>query len=181
VLPELIKTHENKIIAWSAGCASGEEAYSFMILWNELKAARTSLPKLEMLATDMSPAYLERARAGRYPASSLKEIPEDLLDVYFNAVESNEYVVIDLLRERILWEKRDLTAHQPEQPFQLIFLRNNLLTYYKDPIKTPVFSHVTDSLSKGGFAVIGSHERRPFESGDLSPIEALPYVFKKQG
>ena len=88
ILPVLVETHNEKIKVWSAGCASGEEVYSLKIL-DVLEASAGRIPYLEVLATDMNPDYLERARAGVYPLSSLKEVPEQLGSVYFQVIEIN--------------------------------------------------------------------------------------------
>ncbi|MBW2002441.1 MAG: hypothetical protein JRI30_08005 [Deltaproteobacteria bacterium] len=61
----------------------------------------------------------------------------------------------------------------------MIFLRNNLLTYYKDEIKQPAFQKLVNSLAHGGFLIIGSHEKLPFESNNLLPFHNQTSIFKK--
>ena len=71
------------IRCWSAGCASGEEPYTLRILWERgLPAERARVP-LRIVATDIDARLLERAREGRYPASSLEELPRELLETAF--------------------------------------------------------------------------------------------------
>jgi chemotaxis protein methyltransferase CheR len=60
------------VVAWSAGCASGEEAYSLVL------AADEAGVRLRVLATDVDPVLLDRARRASYPESSLRELPSDL-------------------------------------------------------------------------------------------------------
>lgn len=81
-LPDLIKNIE-KINVWSAGCACGEEVYSFKIVWDCLGNRLGYLPKLEIIATDINPVYLEKARAGIYSSSSLKEVTKEFQSIYF--------------------------------------------------------------------------------------------------
>ena len=66
-----------------------------------------------------------------------------------------------------------------EDNFEIIFLRNNLLTYYRDEIKVPAFQKVANSLVQGGFLIIGSHETLPFESDNLVPFHDQHSIFKK--
>jgi len=58
-------------------------------------------------------------------------------------------------------------------------LRNNLLTYYQEELEKPAFRKVIDCLSAGGFLIIGSHEKLPFESDNLRATGSLSYVFQK--
>src|SRR4051812_18935427 len=79
VLPELgaaaRAAGRERLRAWSAGCASGEEAYTLALLRADV----------EVLATDAHPPVLARARAARYPASSLRELPAELVGRGFEA------------------------------------------------------------------------------------------------
>ncbi|MBL7177499.1 MAG: protein-glutamate O-methyltransferase CheR [Desulfobacteraceae bacterium] len=180
ILPELIEKNKGKLRVWSAGCASGEEAYSLKILWDVTTASIDPVPDLEITATDLNPAYLERARAGIYPASSLRELPEPLRSAHFQAQAGGKlYALRASLKEGITWQIHDLLSDPPGSQFHLIFLRNNLLTYYGDEIKRSVLKKVIDHLSTGGFLIIGSHETLPFEWHDLCPSSNLHYVFEK--
>jgi chemotaxis protein methyltransferase CheR len=81
VLPGLAQRASERgaeaVRCWSAGCASGEEPYTLRILWDlGLPAERARVP-LRIVATDVDARLLERAREGRYPASSLKELPRE--------------------------------------------------------------------------------------------------------
>lgn len=180
VLPNLIKKHREKINVWVAGCASGEEVYSLNILWNDLAISNDYLPKLEIIATDMNPACLERAKAGIYSPSSLKEVPEHFRSLFFQALPGkNLYAVDPSLKSNIIWQIHHLLNDPPKSLFHLIFLRNNLLTYYEDKLKKTAIIKITECLSLGGFLIIGSHENLPFETPDLLPSYSLSYVLKK--
>jgi chemotaxis methyl-accepting protein methylase len=63
-----------------------------------------------------------------------------------------------------------------DSQFHLIFLRNNLLTYYDDCIKIPTFKLVTKSLFPGGFMIIGKHEKPPMKNEDIRQFEESPFI-----
>jgi chemotaxis protein methyltransferase CheR len=63
--------------------------------------------------------------------------------------------------------------------FQIIFLRNNLLTYYRQEIKEPAFLRVVDSLVAGGFLIVGTHEKLPLQTRTLSQFKRYSYIFQK--
>jgi chemotaxis protein methyltransferase CheR len=180
ILPVLVETHHENIKVWSAGCASGEEVYTLKILWDVLEASTGRLPYLEVLATDMNPDYLERAKAGVYPLSSLKEVSEQLRSVYFQVqARGKRHAVKSSLKKGIMWREHHLLSDPPGSQFRIIFLRNNLLTYYRDELKRLAFRKALASLSTGGFLIIGSHEKLPFETAELLPFGSLSFVFKK--
>jgi chemotaxis methyl-accepting protein methylase len=109
----------------------------------------------------MNPDYLRLAQAGVYPWSNLKEVPKVCLNAYFKPLRTRSFAIDDALKEDVLWKTQDLLAPPPATGFQLVFLRNNLLTYYKDELKVPAFAHIAESIPKGGHLVTGSHERIP--------------------
>ena len=86
----------------------------------------------------------------------------------------------DFLQRDILWQEHHLLSDPPGSLFHMIFLRNNLLTYYQDHFKKQVLEKVVDCLCTEGFLVIGSHERLPYVFPELIPFGSLSYVFKKR-
>ena len=181
IIPSIIMKNRDRLKVWSAGCACGEEVYSFKIMWKGLQNIAESLPNLEVMATDMNPTYLDRARSGIYPRSSLREVPEAIRSVYFESQKSGRhYVVAALLKKDILWKVHHLFSDPPTCDFHLIFLRNNLLTYYDERLAVSAFQKIVDSLAPGGFLIIGSHENLPPGVFNLIPFGRLPYLFKRE-
>jgi chemotaxis protein methyltransferase CheR len=79
VLPDLARAaqqrRENRVIAWSAGCASGEEPYTVALIWRNHVQPEFPELKLQVLATDADETMLQRAERACYPAGSLKDVP----------------------------------------------------------------------------------------------------------
>jgi chemotaxis protein methyltransferase CheR len=180
VLPNLIALGRKQLRIWSAGCASGEEAYSFQILYDQMKRTLSDVPRCEILATDMNPEYLKRAKTACYAASSLKEIGEEIRGLYF---EKNSFgggfTLKPRYKEHICWKQHHLLDRPPGGKYELIFLRNNLLTYYEITYQKRALENIVPRLSEGGFLIIGSHEKLPEGRFDLCPFDPLKYVFKK--
>ncbi len=180
IVPDIAEKNRKKVKFWSAGCACGEEVYSFKILWESLQGRFDYIPELEIWATDMNPAYLKRAKDGIYSLSSLKDVPQELRESYFTYHEEEGlFRVAPSLQKGISWKVHNHLFELGELNFQIIFLRNSILTYYKDEIKQSAFRKVIDSLAQGGFLIIGSHEKLPAESKALLPFSGQPYIFKK--
>ena len=180
IFPRLIEKNRERIKVWSAGCACGEEVYSIRMLWEGLKGRFPRLPALDLLATDKNPVYLDRAKAGLYPASSLREVPESFRSRYFETRrEGTHFIVTSSLKKDISWMEHDLLTDPPDRGFHLILLRNNLLTYYEDQLKGPAIQRVVRVLDDNGFLVIGSHEKLPMRLPELIIFDRSGSIFQK--
>ena len=180
ILPDLVGKQNKIIKVWSGGCARGEEVYSFKILWDRLKAASNSLPRLELIATDVNPEYLEMARLGVYSASSLKELPDDVRDTYFERQKGKQrFAVKPFLKTHITWQLKHLFEGAPDTGFDIIFLRNNLLTYYKNALKKEGLLKVLNGLKTNGWLIIGSHEKIPADMPELTRHKKIPWAYRK--
>lgn len=181
VLPAIVKENRKEVKVWSAGCACGEEVYSFKIVWDRLRKRFELLPDLKVLATDMNSVYLDKARVGIYSLSSLREVSEEVRSRYFEPLpKGGLYRVIPLLKEGILWTVHNLLSDPPGADFHLIFLRNNLLTYYQDDLKKAVFNKVIQSLAPGGFLITGAHEKLPPGTWNLVRSGRHPHIHQKR-
>jgi chemotaxis protein methyltransferase CheR len=180
MFPLLTENRSHVINVWSAGCASGEEIYSFKILWEGLRKSYPHISDIYLLATDMSPEYLERAKAAVYPRSSMREIPMLIRSTYFESIARGRFALRSWMKDGIVWQVHNLLSNPPGIAFDLIFLRNSLLTYYVDEFRIPAIARIVNSLASRGFLIIGSHERMPIEVVDLKPWEESTIIFQKR-
>jgi chemotaxis protein methyltransferase CheR len=180
VFPSVIAGQARKIRVWSAGCACGEEAYTLKILWEEAKQRVGQMPGLELWATDLNPEYLERAQAGVYSAGSLKEFPVEIRSKYLLPLPRRRFSVTDAVKEGIQWGVHHLCRDDPPaREFSLIFLRNNLLTYYQDALRDPALSRVIATLIPGDFFITGAREKLPHGFTVLLPFPGHPSIYQK--
>jgi chemotaxis protein methyltransferase CheR len=146
--------------AWSAGCGAGEEPYTLSLIWQ----LRCSLlfPDLDLriLATDLDENNLGRARRACYPASSLKALPEGWRDRAF-AADGELYCLKSKYKQGVQFLRQDLRAEVPAGPFDLIFCRNLVFTYFDQGLQLEIGGRMFDALTAGGILVIGIHEALP--------------------
>jgi chemotaxis protein methyltransferase CheR len=180
ILPELAEGREERVCLWSAGCARGEEAYSLRIAWEEIGPKRPDRSRLEILATDIRADYLEQAREGVYNRGSVRELSAEQLSRYFIIKKGGRRLHIQPeLKTGIQWKRLDLTTAQtPDHGFDLICLRNNLLTYFQDPEKSTAFKHVTSALKAKGYLIIGAHEQLPAGTDLFTPISGSKLIYR---
>jgi len=182
IFPSLIANHPGGLRVWSAGCALGQEAYSFRILCTLLGEKTAAVPALEIWATDVNPDYLERAIEGIYPAGTLARVPAEARARFFQPAGRASLRVADELRESIRWQVHDLTIDAPPaRDFHIIFLRNNLLTYYRDEIVKAALRPIVDSLIPGGYLVIGRKEQPRDSLEGFHPHRSVSCLLRKQG
>jgi len=181
ILPRMIREERNGIYVWSAGCACGEEVYSLKILWDVVGKLYAERPKLRILATDIDPLYLSKAEMGIYRGSSLKEMPVAWRSRYFTEQRKGRtYALAQEMKEEITWSLHNLFSDSPDSGFQLIFLRNNLLTYYRDERRRTAFLKIIDTLMPGGFLVVGMEEKMPSGAEDLVPYGGCSCLWEKR-
>lgn len=172
VLSDLAQKNHKSIHIWSAGCARGEEVYSMKMIWEKAEKKGLNLPRLKFLASDINPEYLVAAQKGVYGKTSLKEVCESDRKTFFHIRKNGkQFIVKPFLRNDITWQIIDLCTELPSQNFDLIFLRNNVLTYLDGNLKELVFQNIVKKLKLGGFLVKGAHEIIPGK--DLSLVR--PY------
>jgi len=143
---------------WSAGCASGEEPYSLLILWRESFAG--SGRELRLLASDSDSHCLARAKQARYPASSFREMPPHLRQKYCTNEKGTFYLRHDL-SQRIEWFEHNLIREALPLNNHLIFCRNLVYTYFTDSLQHEITRRFHQALVAKGFLVVGRKDRLP--------------------
>jgi len=143
---------------WSAGCASGEEPYSLLILWLESFAG--SGRELRLLASDSDSHCLERAQQARYPASSFREMPLHLRQKYCTN-EKGTFSLRHDLYQRIEWFEHNLIWEALPPNNNIIFCRNLVYTYLIDDLQQEITRRFHQALAPKGLLVVGRKDLLP--------------------
>jgi chemotaxis protein methyltransferase CheR len=172
------KRERREARAWSAGCASGEEAYTVKILWDLEVASSCPGVSLSITATDVDKTMLARARKGCFEPSSLRELPPHLVRQAFDRV-GQALCVRQQHREGIDFLFQDLRLDAPKPLFDLILCRYVAFTYFAVPLQHQVLGRVVERLLPNGYLVIGTHERLPGDAAALPSLTGGPQIFQK--
>lgn len=154
--------------ALSIGCASGEEPYTLKLAWHFHVAPLYPEISLHIIATDVMPELLERARQARYPASSLKLLPGTWRAQAFEPVADGYCLRVEY-REGIEFAQQDVRAALPDGIFHLILCRNLVFTYFDEGTQRQILARLLDRLLSGGALVIGRREILPSGTTGLTP------------
>jgi chemotaxis protein methyltransferase CheR len=163
VLPALA-AETRKLALWSAGCASGEEPYTLALIWELALAPAFPAVEAGILATDVDPVLVERARHARYAAASLRELPEEWRRRAFDGLELRAE-----FRRRVRLRQHDLRAGAPDGPFDLVLCRNLAFTYFEPALQEEVCGMLAGCLRPGGALVLGLHESLPAAARGFAP------------
>lgn len=148
---------------WSAGCASGEEAYTMAMVLRGLRERLRPRPEVSIFATDIDATALVRARKAVYPRSALDEVRLGDFDQYFVACPDGYQLLTDDLPE-VHFSTHDLTTTGGGTPAAGVFrtfdvvLCRNVLIYLSVTQQRAVFSRLLGSLAPGGLLVLGKVE-----------------------
>jgi chemotaxis protein methyltransferase CheR len=161
VLPALIRRggrSPQRVRIWSAGCCTGEEAYSLAIVASEV-LARFPGWSAEIRATDVNPRFLEKAAAGRYGPWSFRGMPPGYLARYFLPIGDDRYVVRPDVR-RLVDFRRDNLVEPGAEPFgdvDLLVCRN-VLMYFTSAQMERAIARLHDALAPGGWLAVSPSE-----------------------
>ncbi len=142
---------------WSAGCSSGEEPYTLSML------LQAHLPQsdVRILATDLSLRVLTKAKAARYAAAVVQDVPKDLRGKYLRRVtdgDKQEFEVTPEVTARVSFARLNLMGEWPMKgPFDLILCRN-VMIYFNDETRTTLAHRYAELLSPSGVLMIGHAE-----------------------
>ena len=159
LVPQLIEEargHDRELRIWSAGCATGEEAYSLAILVAD--ALGNELPSftVRIFATDLDEEAIAFARRGRYPASAMSAVHPDLLSRWFQR-DGDQYEVNKEVRTLVVFGQHDLGQRAPFPRIDLTLCRN-VLIYFTLELQKRALQLFAFSLRDGGYLVLGKAE-----------------------
>ncbi len=143
---------------WTPASSTGEEAYSIaMMLSHELSLAGKQR-ELQVFATDLNNAALERAREGRYPASISADIPAEYVQRYFSSAADGQALVVSKeMRECVVFARQDLLTDPPFSKLDLIICRNFMI-YLEPQAQEKCISLFHYALRDGGYLFLGNAE-----------------------
>ncbi len=162
VLPELLRhaeSHGRRLRIWSAGCSTGEEAYSIAMMLRELMTT-TAGWDVRVIATDVSERALEAARSGRYGARAVQmATPTDLARFFVSA--GTAYEVRPEVRELVEFRHQNLVTEpppfEPDERVDLVLCRNVTIYFSRDTTRA-LMQRLHRTLRDGGYLFLGHSE-----------------------
>jgi two-component system, chemotaxis family, CheB/CheR fusion protein len=179
ILPRILeeKGEDLPIRCWSAGCASGEEAYTLAILLAEVLGEQELRRRVKIYATDVDDEALVQARQGSYPAAQLAEIPGELAERYFEKVGDRRVFRTDL-RRSLIFGRHDLVQDAAISRLDLLTCRNTLM-YFNSETQAKILARFHFALNRTGFLFLGKAETLLSHSTSFRPEDLKSRIFQR--
>ncbi|MFN6465306.1 MAG: CheR family methyltransferase [Nostoc sp. DedVER02] len=179
ILPNLIsnKKSSEQIRIWSAGCASGEEAYTLAMLMAEILGAEEFRQRVKIYATDIDEDALNQARQAVYSAKDVQAVSDELRQKYFEVV-GNRYIFRQDLRRSVIFGRHDLLQDAPISRLDLLVSRNALM-YFNSEAQGRILARFHFALNDNGYLFLGKAEMLLMHSTLFTPIDLRNRIFNR--
>jgi two-component system CheB/CheR fusion protein len=181
VLPALFHTLPNGYIfrVWVTACSTGEEAYSFAIVFKEAVSTlkMTKNISLQIFATDVDDDAIIEARKGIFRTNIISDVSPERISQFFTKNEST-FSINNSIRELVVFATHDLIKDPPFTKLDILLCRN-ILIYMESDLQKKLINLFYSSLKAGGIMILGSSESVQQNEKLFSPIDNKLKIFKR--
>lgn len=172
VLPDLTR-RPGTVRAWSAGCSHGAEPVTLAMAWRDVAGDRP----IEIRATDIDEASIDRARSGRFSADDVRDVPREIRTRWMER-DDEGWVVRPELRRLIRFAVEDIFTPTTPERYDLVLCRN-VVIYLTPERRDQVHRLLAYALRPGGWLMVGATERiSNVAELELEPVH--PFVYRKR-
>ncbi len=179
-IPEMVKERKSSLIkVWSAGCSSGDEAFTAAMYLSEYQMKNPWLVDYKIVGSDISDEALSLAKKAEYTSENLNKLPPTFQKRYFDPLPDGNYRVKEDLKKHVSFTKLNLMSMFPPtfSGFDIIFCRN-VMIYFTPEIRKKLAQKYYAALKPGGYLFIGLSESIPAAEVGLKTVR--PAIFKRE-
>ncbi|HEX2286618.1 MAG TPA: protein-glutamate O-methyltransferase CheR, partial [Mycobacterium sp.] len=179
VVPSMLAERgaRDPIRVWSAGCASGQEAYSLAMVLAEQLGTEAFRERVKIYATDIDEHALTQGRAASYDPKTVESVPPELLERYFDLTDGR-YVFSKDLRRAVIFGRNDLVKDAPISRVDLLVCRNTLM-YFTADTQRNVLARLHFALAPLGTLFLGHAEMLLSHGDRFTPLNMDNRIFRK--
>jgi two-component system CheB/CheR fusion protein len=178
LLPELVAAAGPTIRVWSAGCASGQEAYSLAILLAETLGAEDFRQRVKIYGTDVDEEALAQARAATFTEREMTGLTPSQVEEYFTP-EGGRYAFRKDLRRSVIFGRNDLVQDAPISHIDLLLCRNTLM-YFNAETQSRILGRLHFALNPEGLLFLGKAEMLLSHGQLFSPLDMGRRFFRRR-
>jgi chemotaxis protein methyltransferase CheR len=184
ILDKLIREHRKtarRLRIWSAGCATGEEAYLLAILLLR-KLQDIGEWDIQIIGTDINPESIRKAKTGQYRPWSFRQMPEGWREQFFIRVDRDLYQVEPELSRQVSFEVANLINDPRPGPFDLIICRN-VFIYFSERAIRQVLEKFSGCLTPHGWFITSATEAWPVQQTGILRVDEHSHgaLFRRKG
>ncbi|MFN9614516.1 MAG: CheR family methyltransferase, partial [Dolichospermum sp.] len=179
IIPNILKNKQKneQVRIWSAGCASGEEAYTLAIILAEILGIDEFRHRVKIYATDIDEEALYQSLQARYSDINIHAVPLELRDKYFD-LSNEKYIFHQELRRAVIFGRHDLLQDAPISRLDLLVCRNTLM-YFNSETQGRIINRFHFALNDHGYLFLGKAEMLVTHANLFTPINLKDRVFAK--
>jgi len=179
IVPELIGSRppDTPLRIWSAGCASGEEAYTVAMVFARVLGDEAFRERVKIYATDVDEEALDYARQGAYLPRQIEDVPREALDRFFEPTDQR-YVFRKDLRRCVIFGRNDVVQDAPISRIDLLVCRNTLM-YFTAETQSQIIRRFHFALDDDGVLLLGKSEMLITHADLFTPADLKRRVFRK--
>ena len=179
IVPRILQSREGdaSIRVWSAGCSSGEEAYTLAMILADALGPDQFRDRVKVYATDVDEEALSQARLASYSEQAIDSVPEPMKKKYFDHT-NGRYIFNRDLRRSVIFGRHDLILDPPISRVSLLSCRNTLM-YFNSEVQQRILDRFHFGLREGGFLFLGKAEMLLTRSSAFAPVDLKRRIFVK--
>lgn len=179
LVPEIVasKVLNEPIRVWSAGCASGEEAYTLAIILAEALGVEQFRERVKIYATDIDEEALNQSLQADYMNRMVTGISSTLLEKYFERT-ANAYIFRKDLRCSLIFSRHNLIKDAPISQIDILTCRN-VLMYLKPETQKRILSYLYKAVQNSGFLLLGQAESVRENTHTFTPVDLKLRIYEK--
>lgn len=188
ILSGRIRAHyggQKSIRFWSAGCCTGEEAYSIAIVMDQMMPLLKDW-KIKILGTDINTRFLKKAENGVYTRWSFRETPDKIVKEYFKKIDDRHFEIHPRIKRMVSFSKLNLAEQvyplslNNTEGMDVIFCRN-VLMYFAPEVREQVLRFFSQSLSEGGWLIVSPSETTFVQKPGLNAVRLPGATLHRKG
>ena len=171
--------HGKPIRVWSAGCSTGEEAYTLAMLFDATMGEMGIERTVKVFASDIDQISINYAGNGIYPSSISDELSPEFLSKYFNQLTDGEFQVSKELRAKVVFAIHNMIEDPPFSNMNFVSCRNAMI-YFQQAAQQKAMAFFHFSLIKDGYLVLGSSESPGKFSSYFPAVDSSNRIYQKK-
>jgi len=181
LIPDMMhhKRHGEEIRIWSAGCATGEEAFSVAICMAEVLGAAIGNYEIKVFGTDVDEAAIAAARRGIFSAQQVDDVPKNQLNHYFTRVAEG-FTIRKEIRRMVVFGVNNLVSDAPISRLDVLICRN-VFIYLDANLQKRVLTRFHYALRREGLLILGKSELIPFAGKIFQAVDLSRRIYRKDG
>lgn len=179
IIPELFEQGDQDIPVkvWSAGCSTGEEAYTIAMLMEDYRRKNRVDRQFRIFATDVNEESIRSAKEGVYPDSVIEEFPEEFQSQDFLTFHNGSFHISKAIRSRVIFSEHNVLEDPPYINTDMVTCRN-LMIYLSPEMQKRVLSLFSFSIRKDGVLFLGAAEHVARHASNFDVINSTARIYR---